>query len=73
MSHFPPFIVPAIFLCALGSMLYATERPNFLFIVSEDNSEQIGCYGEKRVHTPHLDSLAATGVRYTRAYVPYSV
>ena len=51
----------------------ADERPNILFIVSEDNSEQIGCYGETRVHTPVLDGLAETGVRYTRAYVPYSV
>ena len=48
-------------------------KPNILFIVSEDNSEHIACYGEKRVHTPALDSLAATGIRYTRAYVPYSV
>ena len=51
----------------------ATRRPNILFIVSEDNSEHLGCYGEKRVHTPHLDQLASAGVRYTRAYVPYSV
>lgn len=49
------------------------KPPNILFIVSEDNSEHIGCYGEKRVHTPALDSLAKSGVRYTRAYVPYSV
>ncbi|MGY8640152.1 MAG: sulfatase family protein [Verrucomicrobiales bacterium] len=49
------------------------EKPNILFIVSEDNSEQIGCYGDTRVHTPHLDGLAAGGVRYERAYVPYSV
>ncbi|WP_442505415.1 sulfatase family protein [Novipirellula sp. SH528] len=51
----------------------AASRPNILFIVSEDNSEHLGCYGEDRVHTPHLDALAAGGVRYTRAYVPYSV
>jgi len=51
----------------------AVEKPNVLFIVSEDNSEHIGCYGEKGVHTPALDSLAESGVRYTRAYVPYSV
>lgn len=51
----------------------ASKRPNILFIVSEDNSEHLGCYGERRVHTPHLDALAAGGVRYTRAYVPYSV
>ena len=49
------------------------QRPNILFIVSEDNSEHLGCYGEDRVHTPHLDALATSGVRYTRAYVPYSV
>ncbi|MEN8775303.1 MAG: sulfatase [Akkermansiaceae bacterium] len=52
---------------------WANERPNILFIVSEDNSEHLGCYGEKRVHTPALDRLAGSGVRYTRAYVPYSV
>lgn len=72
------FLVPAIamsLLCSASpSQSAPTEwKPNILFIVSEDNSEQIGCYGEKRVHTPALDSLAKTGVRYTRAYVPYSV
>ena len=51
----------------------AAERPNILFIVSEDNSDHLGCYGEQRVHTPNLDGLATGGVRYTRAYVPYSV
>lgn len=50
-----------------------SKRPNILFIVSEDNSEHLGCYGEKRVHTPNLDAIADDGVRYTRAYVPYSV
>lgn len=60
---------------AIGCAVTEIEaaRPNVLFIVSEDNSEHIGCYGEMRVHTPALDSLAKGGVRYTRAYVPYSV
>ena len=49
------------------------DRPNVLFIVSEDNSPHLGCYGEHRVHTPNLDALAKDGIRYTRAYVPYSV
>ncbi len=51
----------------------APARPNIVLIVSEDNGAHLGCYGETRVHTPHLDALAARGVRYTRAYVPYSV
>ena len=58
---------------APASKRASAGRPNVLFIVSEDNSEQLGCYGDTRVHTPHLDSLATSGVRYDRAYVPYSV
>ncbi len=49
------------------------DRPNVLFIVSEDNVPHLGCYGEHRVYTPNLDALAKDGIRYTRAYVPYSV
>ena len=67
--HLPIITILISALCTLTSL----AKPNILFIVSEDNSEHLGCYGEKRVHTPALDSLAATGIRYTRAYVPYSV
>ena len=68
------FMRLTIFITVMSAGLVdAQDRPNVLFIVSEDNSEQLGCYGETRVHTPQLDRLAATGVRYTRAYVPYSV
>lgn len=64
----------ALLICVcINTQAQTKERPNILFIVSEDNSEQIGCYGEKRVHTPALDNLAKTGIRYTNAYVPYSV
>ena len=44
------------------------RRPNVLWIIAEDLSPDIGCYGEKLVHTPNLDKLAALGVRYTRAF-----
>ena len=71
-SHFfPPSLAAAWLLAFLPGAAMAAHRPNVLFIVSEDNSEQIGCYGDTRVHTPHLDGLAKTGVRYERAYVPY--
>lgn len=68
-----PQFLSFIFVWVIEIQLTAVERPNILVIVSEDNSEQIGCYGDARVSTPHLDSLAANGVRYDRAYVPYSV
>lgn len=48
-------------------------RPNILWIVSEDNSPQLGCYGDPYARTPNLDRLAREGVRFTNASVPYPV
>jgi N-sulfoglucosamine sulfohydrolase len=45
----------------------AAERPNVVWIVSEDNSPGLGCYGEPLARTPVLDGLARQGVRYTNA------
>ena len=45
------------------------SRPNILFIVSEDNGMEIGCYGAP-VSTPVLDDLAKQGVRFANSYVP---
>lgn len=53
--------------------LAAAERPNILWIVSEDNSPNLGCYGDPYARTPNLDRLAAEGVRFSNAFVPYSV
>lgn len=44
------------------------ERPNILWLVSEDNNPYIGAYGDKLAHTPNIDSLALKGVRYRNAY-----
>lgn len=49
------------------------ERPNILLIVSEDNGQDLGCYGNSIVHTPNLDRLAKNGVRFTNAYTTTSV
>lgn len=46
----------------------AQEKPNILWIVSEDNSPLIGAYGDDFATTPNLDQFAATGVRYTHAF-----
>lgn len=44
------------------------QRPNILFIVSEDNGPDLGCYGAP-VNTPVLDALAEGGIRFNNAYV----
>jgi N-sulfoglucosamine sulfohydrolase len=46
----------------------ATDRPNILWIVGEDLSAALGCYGDAFADTPRIDQLARVSVRYTRAY-----
>lgn len=45
-----------------------TDRPNILWIVSEDNSPLIGAYGDKFATTPIINKMAAQGVLYTHAF-----
>ncbi len=44
------------------------EKPNILWVTCEDISPCLGCYGDKVAITPHLDDLAAEGIRYTKAF-----
>lgn len=60
----------AIVLVAACATCAATERPNILLIVSEDNGPELGCYGDPYVKTPVLDKLAEQGVRFENAFVP---
>ncbi len=49
----------------------SVERPNVLFIISDDMNCRIGCYGDERALTPNLDRLASWGVRFDRAYCQF--
>ncbi|MFB3828080.1 MAG: sulfatase-like hydrolase/transferase [Bryobacteraceae bacterium] len=43
--------------------------PNFLVILADDlGAKELGCYGNTRHRTPHLDALARTGVQFRTAY-----
>jgi len=44
------------------------DRPNILWILSEDISPELSCYGEPLVQTPNLDRLASQGIRFTNAF-----
>ncbi len=47
------------------------SRPSVLVVTLDTvRADRIGCYGYGPARTPHLDALAAAGVRFTRAYTP---
>jgi N-sulfoglucosamine sulfohydrolase len=54
---------------ALALPSFAQERPNILWITSEDNaSHWLGCYGNQQSQTPRLDALAKEGFLFEHAY-----
>ena len=48
-------------------------RQNVVWIFAEDMNAWMGCYGDSTVPTPNIDSMAARGVRFDRAYMPAGV
>ena len=46
---------------------HALERPNILWLVAEDHSPLLGCYGDSVARTHQLDALAARSLRYRLA------
>ena len=61
-----------LYFLTIGSTVFcnspAAERPNVLLILCDDlGYSDLGCYGGE-IHTPHLDQLAADGLRFTQFY-----
>lgn len=65
----PAIILPAIVPAAGCSLSAAESRPNIVWIIVDDMSANFSCYGETAISTPHVDQLAADGIRFTNAYV----
>ena len=50
------------------------RRPNIVFILTDDQRyDAMGCAGNTLIRTPHIDSLAARGTRFDRAFVTLSI
>ncbi len=56
--------------CLRQSMAGEKQRlPNIIFILADDlGYAELGCYGQKKIRTPHIDRLAAQGMRFTQHY-----
>lgn len=62
--------VPAL----AGATSSVGSRPNIVFIMADDlGYGDLGSYGQRQIQTPHLDQLAAEGLRFTQAYAGSTV
>lgn len=52
-------------LCSCGKRV----QPNIIVIMCDDlGYNDVGCYGQQHIETPHIDSMAQQGMRFTQAY-----
>jgi len=52
----------------------ASTKPNIIFILADDlGYGDVGCYGQKEIKTPHLDRMAAQGMRFSQHYAGSTV
>jgi arylsulfatase len=50
------------------------KKPNIIYILADDlGYGELGCYGQKKIKTPHLDKMAAKGLRFTQHYTGNAV
>ncbi len=59
----------ALALPAAGANAAPTKKPNIVFIMADDlGYGHLGCYGQEKIKTPHIDRMATEGMRFTEAY-----
>ncbi len=58
-----------------GGLLAEKERPpNIIFIMADDlGYGELGCYGQEKIETPHVDAMASEGMRFTQFYAGSAV
>lgn len=62
-------VMPAAHGAAQPAARVRDRKPNIIFILADDLGRgELGCYGQKKIRTPHLDRLAAEGIRFTQHY-----
>ena len=63
-----------LLMTAMSSFAQQAERPNIVFIMTDDHTAQMmSCYDRRYIETPNLDRIANDGLRFTNSYVANSL
>lgn len=74
MKFIPASIAATLILGFFGSQVNAANKPNIVLIFIDDMGwKDVGCYGNDFIDTPHIDQLAAQGMRFTDFYAAGAV
>lgn len=57
-----------LFFVSFCGSVHAADKPNILWLTSEDHGPAMGCYGDANARTPNIDGLAAKGMIFNRAW-----
>jgi len=68
------FFAILIFPLSLSAAPPGNDPPSVVLITIDTvSADHLGCYGYRFIETPHLDALAAAGVRFTNAFTPVPI
>jgi arylsulfatase A-like enzyme len=66
----PRSLIATLFFCLASSAAAAAERPNIVFIFTDDHCQQaLSAYDGSRIATPNMDRIAKEGMLFNRCYV----
>ena len=67
-SYYDKSVITGLLLLA-QTAAFAQQKPNIIWLMAEDMSLDLECYGMKAVKTPVLNKMANEGVRFDHCYV----
>ncbi|MCA9069371.1 MAG: sulfatase, partial [Planctomycetaceae bacterium] len=74
MSHSRLIALANFVLVSLGGVTHAAEKPNIVFILADDLGwRDLSNEGSPYYKSPHIDSIARTGMKFTRGYAACQV
>ncbi len=64
------FSLLSLFLLLINFQTFAEDaprKPNIILILADDLGwKELGCYGQQKIKTPHIDQMASEGIRFNQ-------